>query len=136
MKPARRDERTGRFVKGHGGGPGRKPGRAWSAWASAFEWLTETKLHAWLDRLNEQALDGDQTACRILLDRFLPARIGVAHISQMGQAPSAVLPLDWRPAEPECVVPDDMWADGPPTAPPGPMAQDVQAEVIRVEGRP
>jgi hypothetical protein len=121
-----RDDK-GRFVKGNKTGKGRKPGTAWSAWQAAGDWLTPEKLLRWLDELDAQAQAGDVRCIGILLDRFLPARLGVDVLARTS-ATAAVLPMDWRPEEPVSAVPPELWIDAPESEPPGPT---LDVEVVQ-----
>jgi hypothetical protein len=120
----------GRFAKGNKIGPGRKPGTAWSAWQSAGDWLTPDRLRRWLDKLDELACQGDVRSIGILLDRFLPARLGL-EVTARAAGMTAVLPLDWKPAEPVSAVPEELWLEGESES--GGQRTEVGGDVIEAE---
>ncbi len=71
-KVEKRDATTGRFVKGHCGGPGRSQfGQLGEYRKTVREAVTPKQLSAVLQKLLDKALGGDVLAAKVLLDRTL-----------------------------------------------------------------
>lgn len=63
-------DRTGRFLPGNAGGPGRRPGRSTS---TALRERLAQDVEAVVEVVRQQALAGDVAAARLLLDKLLPS---------------------------------------------------------------
>lgn len=63
-------DRTGRFLPGNAGGPGRRPGRSTS---TALREKLAQDVEAVVEVVRQQALAGDIAAARLLLDKLLPS---------------------------------------------------------------
>ena len=60
----------GRFGKGNKGGPGRRKNLDWSQWKRD----NEADLMTLADKLLAAAIEGDMSACKLLLDRIWPTQ--------------------------------------------------------------